>query len=106
MGDSEPRDQVQEKLDLLLDRFQDISERLKIQSVQLFGAPEDQFTAGHLPMLKKEVSALDNRVAIIEGVHAKEIGRSGIIVPFLRWIASAVLLTAGAMLQWFLARPK
>ena len=106
MGDSDQNLQVQEKLDLLLDRFQDLSNRLAVQSVQLFGAPEDQFTAGHLPMLKKDVLALDNRVAIIEGVHAKEIGRSGIVVPCLRWIASAVLLTAGAVLQWFLARPK
>ena len=38
MGDSEQRDQVQEKLDLLLDRFQDLSNRLAVQSVQLFVA--------------------------------------------------------------------
>ena len=75
MGDSEQHDQVQEKLDLLLDRFQDISNRLAVQSVQLFGAPEDQFTAGHLPMLKKEVASLDIRVTTIESVHAKERGR-------------------------------
>lgn len=106
MGDAEQRDQVQEKLDLLLDRFQDISNRLAVQSVQLFGAPEDQFTAGHLPMLKKEVASLDIRVTTIESVHAKERGQSGIVIPFLRWVGSAALLTAGAMLQWFLARPK
>lgn len=106
MGDAEQRDQVQEKLDLLLDRFQEISNRLAVHSVQLFGAPEDQFTSGYLPMLKKEVSDLDNRVTTIESVHAKESGQSGIIIPFMRWVGSAVLLTAGAMLQWFLARPK
>jgi hypothetical protein len=106
MGDNEQRDPVQTKLDLLLERFQEISNRLAVQSVQLFGAPEDQFTAGHLPMLKKEVSNLETRVTTIESVHAKESGRSGIVVPFLRWVGSAALLTAGALLQWFLARPK
>jgi len=106
MGDSEHQDPVQAKLDLLLDRFQDISNRLSVQSVQLFGAPEDQFTAGHLPMLKKEVSNLETRVTTIESVHARESGQSGIVVPFLRWVGSAALLTSGALLQWFLARPK
>ena len=106
MDGNEQRDPVQTKLDLLLERIQDISNRLSVQSVQLFGAPEDQFTAGHLPMLKKEVSNLETRVTTIESVHAKESGQSGIVVPFLRWAGSAALLTAGALLQWFLARPK
>ena len=57
-------------------------------------------------MLKKEVSNLETRVTTIESVHAKESGQSGIVVPFLRWVGSAALLTSGALLQWFLARPK
>ena len=52
------------------------------------------------------VASLDIRVTTIESVHAKERGQSGIVIPFLRWVGSAALLTAGAMLQWFLARPK
>lgn len=108
MGDYEQQQQdpVQAKLDRILDLFKDMSERLAVQSVQLFGAPEDQFTAGHLPVLRKDMSDLTERVVVIEKVHAKEAGASGILLPFLRWSGSALLLAGGALLQWFMTRSR
>lgn len=106
MGDNEQHDPVQAKLDLLLDRFQDLSNRLTVQSVQLFGSVEDSFTAGHLPMLKKEVAALDGRVVAIEQVHAKESGATSVLGPFLKWLSGIAAFAAGSFMTWYLTRPR
>ena len=107
---SDETNAIGQKLDALLEQGRESRESqirldLKVDQlhVQLFGASEDGFSAGHLPQIKSRIQSVDDRVTEditnlgkrmtdIEATHAKEAGEAGIVRPFLKWTASGIFV--------------